>query len=65
MSHLKEKRTVMGLSQSQLAEKSGVSKRAIQDYEQGYRDINGAKAIYIYKLAQALECNMEDLIHIE
>lgn len=64
MSNLKERRNKSGLSQAQLAEKSGVSKRAIQDYEQGYRDINGAKAIYIYKLSKALDCNMEDLIEL-
>lgn len=60
---LKEYRTAAGLSQSQLAKVSGVSLAMIQFYEQGARDINKAEALTIYKLAQALNCKMEDLIN--
>lgn len=51
-----------GLSQSQLAEQAGVSLRMIQKYETGNRDINNASAITVYKLAQSLKVNVEDLL---
>lgn len=65
MSNLKRIRTDSGLSQTELAEHSGVNVRMIQHYEQGIKDINKAQAITIHKLAQALKCNMEDLLEIE
>jgi hypothetical protein len=34
----------------------------IQQYEQGLRDINIAQAETVLKLAQALDCNMEELL---
>lgn len=60
--NLKNIRSQRGYSQSKLAELSGVNLRMIQGYEQGVKDINIAQAITLYKLAQALECNMEDLL---
>ena len=54
----------MGLSQSQLSDKSGVNLKTLQYYEQGYKDINKAKAITLYKLAQVLEVNIEDLLNL-
>ena len=62
MSNLKTKREATGLSQSGLAERSGVSVRMIQSYEQGFKDINKAQVMTVYKLAQALDCKVEDLI---
>lgn len=62
MSNLKNIRTKRGYSQSKLAELSGVNVRMIQYYEQGANDINTAQADTVYKLAQALQCNMEDLL---
>lgn len=62
MSKLKELRTASGLSQSGLAEKSGISVRMIQQYEQGIRDINKAQAIAVYRLAEALACNVADIL---
>jgi len=64
MSNLKNIRTQRGYSQKQLAELSGVNVRMIQFYEQGARDINIAQADTVYKLAQALECNMEELLEV-
>lgn len=61
---LKDYRTASGLSQSQLAKASGVNIRIIQAIEQGWRDINKADAITVYKLSQALNCNMEDLLSL-
>lgn len=65
MSNLKRIRQALKMSQGQLSEKSGVNVRMIQHYEQGVKDINKAQAITLYKLAQALSCQMENLIEIK
>jgi transcriptional regulator with XRE-family HTH domain len=62
MSKLKDKRTALGLSQSELAASSGVSLRMIQHYEQGFKDINKAQVGTIVKLSRALGCKVEDLV---
>lgn len=62
MTNLKRIRKEAGLSQSELAEKSGVNTRMIQHYEQKVKDINAAGALTVCKLAQALDCTVEDLI---
>lgn len=62
MSNLKIIRQSNKLSQTQLAELSGVSVRMIQNYEQGNKDINKAQVITVYKLAEALKVSVEDLI---
>lgn len=62
MSKLKAKRELAGLSQSELAEASGVSLRMIQYYEQGFKDINRAAVVTIKRLADALKCEIEELI---
>ena len=61
---LKEYRAKAGLSQSQLAEASGVNVRMIQYYEQGVKDINKASGETLYKLSRALGCKMEDLLEL-
>lgn len=63
MNNLKRIRESKGLSQSKLSEKSGVNVQMVQKYEQGVKDINKAQAETVYKLAQALECTVEDLLH--
>lgn len=65
MSNLKQIREKAGLSQSKLAEISGVSIRMIQKYEQGERDINLAQALTLYKLTNVLNCTIENLLEIE
>lgn len=62
-SRLKYTREDAGLTQKQLAEKSGVDIRLIQHYEQGSKDINNAKCITVLKLATALECDVWDIIN--
>jgi hypothetical protein len=37
----------------------------IQKYEAGFKDINKAQALTLYKLSQALSCTIEDLLEIE
>lgn len=60
--NLKRVRTSAGLSQSELAELSGVSIRQIQLFEQRERDINKTQAQTLLKLSKALSCNMEQLL---
>lgn len=62
-SRLKFMRTDKGMSQSQLAEASGVSVRLIQAYEQGYKDINKAQVVTVLQLAEALECDVYEIIN--
>lgn len=60
--NLKHIRTAYGFTQAELAERSGVSLRAIQMYEQKNKNINKASASTLYQIAKALGCTMEDLI---
>ncbi len=55
-------RRAVGYSQKLLAEKSGVSLRMIQQYEQRAKDINKASALHLAALARALGCRIEDLM---
>ncbi len=61
-SQLARLRLYAGLTQKMLAERSEVSVRMIEHYEQGRKDINQASAETIYKLSKALGCEMEELI---
>ena len=59
---LKEIRETRGMSQQDLAEKTGIPKRMIQAYEQGYRDINGAKLTTLVTFAHALNCPIDQIV---
>ena len=61
-SNLKRIRESRGLSQSELAEQSGVNLRNIQMYEQRVNDIDKAQARTLYKLSRVLGCEIEDLL---
>lgn len=60
MQELRKKRQ---LSQSQLAEATGISVRMIQKYEQGEKDLNGAKLETILRICAALDCKMIDILN--
>lgn len=60
--NLKRIRTSYGLTQAELAKRSGVSLRSIQMYEQRNKDINKASVDTIYSIAKVLGCTMEDLV---
>lgn len=60
--NLKRIRTAYGFTQAELAERSNVSLRSIQMYEQRNKNINKAGADTMYRLAKVLGCTMEDLI---
>lgn len=62
---LQEYRKRAGMSQPQLAEKVGISHRTLQDYEQGRKPLEGARAITVLTMARILGCTVEDLIDPE
>ena len=62
MTQLQKLRKSVGYSQKVLSEKSGVTLRMIQQYEQRARDINKASAIHLLALSQVLGCRIEDLL---
>ena len=62
-SRLKFMREEKGMSQSSLAEQSGVNIRTIQAYEQGLKDINKAQVVTVIQLAEALECDVYEIIN--
>lgn len=55
-------RRMNGLSQTQLAKKSGVCANAIRNYEQRRRRIDAASAEVVWRLATVLEVPMESLL---
>ena len=61
-SRLRALRKQCGVTQRSLAERSGVSLRMIQLYEQGRQDINKAQAISLVRIARVLGCDVLDLL---
>lgn len=59
---LQKLRRAAGLSQSQLANKAGIRVQVLQQYEQGVRDLSGAKLATLLKLCNALECRLADIV---
>lgn len=60
--NLKRIRISYGITQAELAQRSGVTLRSIQMYEQRNKNINKASVDTIYRLAKVLGCTMEDLM---
>ncbi len=60
--NLKRLRAAYGCTQAELAQKSEVSLRSIQMYEQRNKDINKASVETVYRISKALGCEIEDLI---
>ena len=48
-----------------MAEKVGMSVRTLQAIESGARDINKVAAITALKLAEALNCKIEDILELD
>ena len=61
-SRLARLRAYANLSQKALAQRSGVSVRMIEQYEQGRKQISHASSATVYQLSLALGCRMEDLM---
>lgn len=62
---LKELRKSRGLSQSQLAEKTGINVRTIQHYEQGSKNFDHARLDTLVKVCIVLNCRLEDVVENE
>lgn len=62
---LQTQRKKCGYSQRELAEKSGVNIRTLQQYEMRAKDINKAAVTTLIGLAKALSCKVEDLLEYE
>lgn len=65
MTNLQRIRKEQGLTQKQLAEKSGVPLKMIQKYESGERNINHARLLTVTNLALALKVRTSDLIECD
>lgn len=59
---LQQQRKKYGYSQRELAEKTGVNLRTLQQYELGSKDIRKASAGAVLALANALGCSIEDIM---
>lgn len=59
---LQAMRKAKGLSQSQLAEMTGLNVRTLQHYEQGSKCFDNANMNTILKVCLALECKIEDVV---
>lgn len=65
MTNLRKYRLKKDWSKKELAERSGVSVNMIVKYESRERDIDKAQIETLAKLAQALECKIQDLLEDE
>lgn len=63
-SKLKVQRIACNFTQKELADRTGISLRTIQHYEQRSKDLNKASGATLSVLAQTLGCRMEDLLEI-
>lgn len=59
---LQRRRKNYGYSQRELAEKSGVNLRTLQQYELGAKDIGKASVSTVIALAKVLGCKVEDIM---
>ncbi len=62
---LQLQRKKYGCSQRELAEKTGVNIRTLQQYEAGTKDIRKASAVSVLSLANVLGCSIEDIITLK
>lgn len=62
MNPLKHHREKCGFTQEELANLVGISHRTLQDYEQGRKPLEGARAVTVLNMARVLSCTVEDLI---
>ena len=61
-SRLKAYRNLIGMSQKELANKTEIPIRTIQQYEQRQKNINKAQVEYVIRLSKVLHCAPEDLL---
>lgn len=59
---IKEIREQQGISRKELSEKSGLHYNKIGDYENGYVNTENITVGNLYRIAQALNCSIDELI---
>lgn len=59
---LREIRKSRNLTRRELAQRSGVNFRSLQDYEQGHKSLLSASGDTLLRLSTTLGCSMEDLL---
>lgn len=59
---LKEHRKLLGITQEELAERSGVSLRMIRAYEQGQQPLSRAETATVLALSRTLHCSPASLV---
>ena len=59
---LREIRQSRNLTQKELAQRSGVNFRSMQDYEQGHKKLTFASGDTLLRLSTVLGCTVEDLL---
>ena len=59
---LREIRKSRNITQKELAKRSGVNFRSLQDYEQGHKKLSSASGDIIMRLSTVLGCTAEDLM---
>lgn len=64
-SNLKKIRMLRKLTQDELAELSGVNIKSLSAYEQQPEKLSNANVTTVYRLAQALNCDIMDIINKE
>ena len=64
MANLKELRKLCGMTQKELAERSGINVRRIQKYESGEYSLNNMTAKTAYAISHALGCSIDDLVNM-
>lgn len=62
MMGLREIRKNRKLTQKELAQRSGVNFRSLQDYEQGHKKLTSASGDILLRLSTVLGCTAEDLL---
>ena len=62
MGKLQELRKGAGLTQKELADKAGMKCKILQQYEIDYRHIDGARLETLISLANALNCQIYELL---
>lgn len=64
-SNLKKTRMLRKLTQDELASLSGVNIKSLSAYEQQPEKLSNASISTVYKLSQALNCDVMDIINRE